>query len=163
MSHIGTPNILLGRIDNRLVHGQVGAVWTRQLGANLVLVADDEVSTDALQQSLMKMVMSTVGDVQIRFFSLEKTKEIIWKAAPSQKIFIVTRTPKEMRALIDGKVPISTVNVGNMHASEGKTQLTSSVFVNDKDLEDLNSMVDAGVRVFLQAVPTVERIEYHKR
>lgn len=163
MSHIGTPNILLGRIDNRLVHGQVGAVWTRQLGANLVLVADDEVSTDPLQQSLMKMVMSTVGDVQIRFFSLEKTKEIIWKAAPSQKIFIVTRTPKEMRALIDGKVPISTVNVGNMHASEGKTQLTSSVFVNDKDLEDLNSMVDAGVRVFLQAVPTVERTEYRKR
>jgi len=153
----------LGRIDNRLVHGQVGAVWTRQLGANLVVVADDEVAKDTIQQSLMKMVMSTVGGVQIRFFSLEQTKEIIWKAAPSQKIFIVTRTPREMRVLIDGKVPIRDVNVGNMHAADGKTQLTSSVFVDSADVEDLNSIVDAGVSVFLQSVPTVERTDYKKR
>ena len=83
------PNILLGRIDNRLVHGQVGAVWTRHLGANLILVADDEVAKDELQQSLMKMVATVAGNVQIRFFTLEKTKNIIWKASPDQKIFIV--------------------------------------------------------------------------
>ena len=29
------PNILLTRIDNRLVHGQVGVTWTMTLGANL--------------------------------------------------------------------------------------------------------------------------------
>ena len=35
------PNILLVRIDNRLVHGQVGITWTTSLGANLIVVADD--------------------------------------------------------------------------------------------------------------------------
>lgn len=154
------PNILLGRIDNRLVHGQVGAVWTRHLGANLILVADDEVAKDELQQSLMKMVATVAGNVQIRFFTLEKTKNIIWKASPDQKIFIVTRTPREMRELIEGNVPIPQVNVGNMHASEGKRQLTSAIFVDRQDEEDLNAIVNAGIRVYLQPVPTVEGTEY---
>ncbi|MDA6329317.1 PTS sugar transporter subunit IIB, partial [Escherichia coli] len=30
-----SPNILLTRIDNRLVHGQVGVTWTSTIGANL--------------------------------------------------------------------------------------------------------------------------------
>ena len=29
-----SPNILLTRIDNRLVHGQVGVTWTSTIGAN---------------------------------------------------------------------------------------------------------------------------------
>lgn len=44
------PNILLTRIDNRLIHGQVGMTWVNWLGANLVLVADDELATDEVQK-----------------------------------------------------------------------------------------------------------------
>lgn len=38
------PNIVLTRIDNRLVHGQVGVTWVNSVGANLLVVVDDEVS-----------------------------------------------------------------------------------------------------------------------
>ena len=44
------PNILLTRIDNRLVHGQVGVTWTKTLGANLIVVADDTAAEDRIQQ-----------------------------------------------------------------------------------------------------------------
>lgn len=154
------PNILLGRIDNRLVHGQVGAAWTRHLGANLVIVADDAVAQDSLQQSLMKMVMTTAGNIGIRFFTLEKTKEVIWKASPTQKIFIVTRTPKEMRVLVEGNVPIPQVNIGNMHASDGKHQVTGSVFMDEADEADLDAIVRAGLRVYMQTVPGADTTEY---
>ena len=129
------PNILLTRIDNRLVHGQVGVSWTATLGANLILVADDDVAKDSLQQRLMKMVADAQG-VDIRFFSIEKTINVIEKASPRQKIFIICKTPKEVRRLVDGGVPIETVNVGNMHYSEGKKQISKKVYVDDEDLED---------------------------
>lgn len=32
------PNIVLSRIDERLIHGQVGVQWVGFAGANLVLV-----------------------------------------------------------------------------------------------------------------------------
>ena len=36
------PDILMTRIDNRLVHGQVGVAWTTALpGVNLIVVADE--------------------------------------------------------------------------------------------------------------------------
>ena len=38
------PNIVLTRIDNRLVHGQVATQWCGAIGANLILVANDEVA-----------------------------------------------------------------------------------------------------------------------
>ena len=38
------PNIVLSRIDERLIHGQVGVQWVGFAGAKLVLVANDEVA-----------------------------------------------------------------------------------------------------------------------
>ena len=48
-----SPNILLTRIDNRLVHGQVGVTWTSTIGANLLVVVDDVVANDDIQQKLV--------------------------------------------------------------------------------------------------------------
>ena len=44
------PNIVLTRIDNRLVHGQVATQWCGPIGANLILVANDEVAGNKLRQ-----------------------------------------------------------------------------------------------------------------
>lgn len=145
-------NILLGRIDNRLVHGQVGVTWTISLGANLIVVADDNVATNGLQQQLMEVTAESSG-AGVRFFTIEKTINIISKAAPSQKIFIVCKTPKEMRQLVEGGVPIKDVNVGNMHFEKGKRQISKKVYVDDKDLEDLHYIKSKGVNVFIQDVP----------
>ena len=69
------PDILMTRIDNRLVHGQVGVAWTTALpGVNLIVVADDLVAADPLQQSLMTATAKSSG-CGIRFFTLDKTIE----------------------------------------------------------------------------------------
>ena len=49
------PNIILTRIVNRLVHGQVATQWCGAIGANLILVANDEVAGNKLRQGLMDM------------------------------------------------------------------------------------------------------------
>ena len=51
-----TPNIIMTRVDERLIHGQ-GQLWVKYLGCNTVIVANDEVSTDKIQQTLMKLVL----------------------------------------------------------------------------------------------------------
>lgn len=146
------PNILLTRIDNRLVHGQVGVTWTSTIGANLLVVVDDEVAGDDIQQKLMGMTADTYG-FGIRFFSIEKTINVISKAAPHQKIFLICRTPATVRKLIEGGVPLKDVNVGNMHFSEGKRQISNKVYVNNQDLEDLQFIKKNNINVFIQDVP----------
>lgn len=94
------PNILMTRIDNRLVHGQVGVTWTNTLGANLVVVANDEAAADPVQQNLMDMVVAE--GVQTRYFTLQKTIDVIHKAADRQKIFLVCKTPQDVLTLVRG-------------------------------------------------------------
>lgn len=149
---MSSPNILLTRIDNRLVHGQVGVTWTSTIGANLLVVVDDDVAQDEIQQKLMGITAETY-DFGIRFFSIEKTIKIINKAAPHQKIFIICRTPKTVRKLLEGGVELKDVNVGNMHFSEGKKQISSKVYVDEQDLQDLQFIKKNGVNIFIQDVP----------
>ena len=61
------PNIVLSRIDERLIHGQVGVQWVGFAGANLVLVANDEVAEDLVQQNLMEMVLAE--GIAVRFWT----------------------------------------------------------------------------------------------
>lgn len=145
------PNILMTRIDNRLVHGQVGVTWANTLAANLVIVANDDVVNNVMQQQLMSMVLpDTIG---IRFFTIEKTCRIIDKAAPHQKIFIVVKTPQDVLRLIENGVPINQVNVGNMHFSEGKKQITSTVSVDEDDIATFKKIKEYNVECFIQGIP----------
>ena len=146
------PNILLTRIDNRLIHGQVGITWVSTIGANLIVVVDDEVAKEPLQQKLMEVVAES-SNAGVRFFTIEKTINVIHKAASSQKIFIVCRTPEVVKKLIDGNVPITNVNVGNMHFSQGKRQISKKVYVDDNDYEALKYIKSKGVDVYIQDVP----------
>ena len=152
-NHImNNSSILLTRIDNRLVHGQVGVTWTKTIGANLIVVADDLVAKDELQQSLMSVTAKSSG-VGIRFFTLQRTADIISKASAKQKIFIVVRSPKEARKLVELGVNLQKVNVGNMHFSQGKVALTKKIYVDDQDLEDLRFIAKSGIEVYCQDVP----------
>lgn len=149
---MSSPNILLTRIDNRLVHGQVGVTWTSTIGANLLVVVDDVVANDDIQQKLMGITAETYG-FGIRLFTVEKTINVIGKAAPHQKIFLICRTPQTVRKLVEGGIELKDVNVGNMHFSEGKKQISSKVYVDFQDLADLRFIKQRGVNVFIQDVP----------
>ena len=142
-------NILLTRIDNRLVHGQVGVTWTKTLNANLIIVADDAVASNELQQSLMAVTAKASG-AGIRFWTLQHTADIIEKAAPSQRT--------DARRLVEIGVHLKEVNVGNMHFSQGKRELTKKVYVDDQDLENLKFLASHGSTVYCQDVPGTEKV-----
>lgn len=145
------PNILLTRIDNRLVHGQVGVTWANSLSANLLLVANDQAAADSVQQSLMDMAVSP--GVETRYFTLQKTIDIIHRAAPRQRIFIVCKTPQDVLTLVRGDVPIQAVNVGNMHFAEGKRQIHKTVSVDDDDIAAFRELARLGVQCEIRRVP----------
>ena len=146
------PNIVLTRIDNRLLHGQVATQWTKHIGANLILVANDDVAGKKMRQNLMDMAAPT--GVATRYWTLQKTIDTIHKAADRQKIFIICESPADVLTLVEGGVPIKEVNIGNMHMAEGKKQVAGVVAVDDKDVEAFKNLRDLGVKLEIRKVPT---------
>ncbi|MEZ8791742.1 PTS N-acetylgalactosamine transporter subunit IIB [Vibrio splendidus] len=146
------PNIVLSRIDERLVHGQVGVQWVGFADANIIVVVNDEVAEDTIQQNLMEMVIA--DGIAIRFWTVKKVIETIHKAAVRQRILLVCRTPKDFRQLVEGGLPISSINVGNMHYAEGKKQIAKTVSVDAEDVAEFARLKALGVTCTIQGVPT---------
>lgn len=146
------PNIVLTRIDNRLIHGQVATQWCGTIGANLILVANDNVAGDKLRQSLMDMAAPNYATT--RYWTLEKTISTIHKASARQLIFIVCETPSDVLKLVEGGVPIKKVNIGNMHMAQGKRQVAGSVAVDDKDVAAFAKLRELGVELEIRRIPS---------
>lgn len=146
------PNIELVRIDNRLIHGQVATQWCGSIGANLILVANDEVANNTLRQNLMDM--AAPGYASTRYWTIEKTISTIHKASDRQKIFLVCDNPQDVLKLVEGGVPIKKVNIGNMHMSEGKRQVATTVAVDDSDVAAFRKLQELGVELEIRRVPS---------
>ena len=131
------PNIVLTRIDNRLVHGQVATQWCGAIGANLILVANDEVAGNSLRQGLMNMAAPSYASM--RYWTIQKTIDTIHKASAK---------------LVEGGVPIKKVNIGNMHMADGKRQVAGSVAVDDSDVAAFKRLQELGVELEIRRVPT---------
>ena len=146
------PNIVLSRIDERLVHGQVGVQWVGFANANIVVVVDDVVAEDKNQQDLMEMVLA--DGIAIRFWSIQKTIDNIHKASDRQRILLVCKSPATYVQLIQGGVVIDKINVGNMHFAEGKTQISKTVSVDSADLAAFEILKSLNVKAEIQGIPT---------
>lgn len=104
----------------------------------------------------MEMVLPDA--IQTRFFTIDKTINVIHKAADRQRIFLVCKTPQDALRLIEGGVPIKELNIGNMHFSEGKEQISSTVSLDEDDKKTIRKIIDLGIKVEIRRVPD-ERVE----
>ncbi|AAM86769.1 PTS system mannose/fructose/N-acetylgalactosamine-transporter subunit IIB [Yersinia pestis] len=148
------PNIVWTRIDERLLHGQIRITWGKHTEANLILVANDDAAdgpNSAFMQAGMKA--SAGGEYAVRFFSIQKTIDVIHKASPQQKVFILCNSPTDVARLVEGGVPITQCNVGNMHYHDGKRQIAKTVSVDEKDLDAFQRMAALGVACTVQNTP----------
>ncbi|AYY81690.1 PTS system mannose/fructose/N-acetylgalactosamine-transporter subunit IIB [Proteus vulgaris] len=151
---MNTPNIVWTRIDERLLHGQIRITWGKHTEANLILVANDDAAEGpnaAFMQAGMKA--SAGGEYAVRFFSIQKTIDVISKASPRQKIFVLCNNPTDVARLVEGGVPITHCNVGNMHFHEGKRQIAKTVSVDETDIDAFKSLVANGVTCTIQNTP----------
>ena len=91
------PKILLTRIDDRFIYGQDVELWNETVGSNLVLIVNDEIAADSRQWAPMRVAVPE--GVWTRFFSVQRTIDIIHTATPRQWILIIVASPADALAL----------------------------------------------------------------
>lgn len=145
-----TPNLVWVRVDERLIHGQ-GQLWIKSLNCNLVLCVNDAASQNDFQQQLMNVcIPSGIG---VRYFSVEKTINVIHKASPTQSIFMCVQTIKDLLTLVEGGVKISEVNLGNIHNGPNKEKITRAIYLSNEEKDMLRKLVSLGVKFNTKTSP----------
>jgi len=81
-------NIVLARIDDRLIHGQVATVWSKVTGCTRIIVCDDEVAKDTIRATLLKQVAP--AGIKSHVVDLEKAQNIVLNEFRAGKLGLVT-------------------------------------------------------------------------
>ena len=151
--------ILLCRVDDRLIHGQVVVGWGAQLGLDLIVVIDDELAESEWEQELYRAGLP--DGVEALFPSVEAATDLIpdW-ASDTARGFILTRDISSMLRLAEqGALAEIEVNLGGLHGAPGRERVLPYLFLSARDRAELRRLLRAGVKVSAQDVPSARRIE----
>ena len=146
------PKILLTRIDDRFIYGQDVEQWNEAVGTNLVLIVNDEIAADSRRWAPMRV--AAPEGVWTRFFSVQKTIDVIHTATPRQWILIMVASPADALALVKGGVPITKISIGHMQTGEGKRPVTPAVAVDDEDVAALKELQELGIELEIRYLPS---------
>lgn len=141
----------LYRVDNRLVHGQVLEAWVPNVGAQAILVVDDDASEDAFQ----KCVLEAMGQGVLHICVTDsKTAADSLKNEMKGKNFIVLfKTISQAVKAFEAGLRYPKLNLGNIHPAPGSKPLTPSVNLTLSDVMLLDRLVAEGVKIDARAVP----------
>lgn len=146
------PRILLTRIDDRFIYGQDVELWNETVGSNLVLIVNDEIAADSRQWAPMRV--AAPEGVWTRFFSVQRTIDIIHTATPRQWILVMVASPADALALVKGGVPITKISIGHMQTGEGKRSATPAVAVDDMDIAAFKELQELGIELEIRYLPS---------
>jgi PTS system mannose-specific IIB component len=144
--------IVMVRVDDRLVHGQILEAWLPCTGAQELLIPNDSLAGDSMQQAILeaavpcstRLVIDTVERIALalRRAHLEDLKRMV----------LVERPSDALRLKRFG-VAFAHLNVGNLRTSQGPFALSRSVCIGERCLGNLFQLLREGVAVSLQSVP----------
>jgi len=137
-------SIVLYRIDERLIHGQVVIGWGSQLRPDRYAVVDDEVAAAPWEQELF--VLGLPDDVKVDFLTVEEARSLLGELrASEERTILLTRDIATMAELArGGLLRDASVNLGGLGPGERR---------------ELRSLAESGVKVTARDLPGSPRVD----
>ena len=152
----GKIDIVLARIDTRLLHGQVATSWTKATKPDRIIVVSDAVSKDELRKSMV-MEAEPPG-VKAHVVPVWKMKEILEDPRfGATRAMLLFEKPQDVLQLIELGGKLDNVNIGSMSYSEGKVNLTTAISMGKNDVETIEKLRENGINFDVRKVPADKR------
>ncbi|MTI65522.1 MAG: PTS sugar transporter subunit IIB [Firmicutes bacterium] len=141
------------RIDNRLIHGQVTTSWVGAIGADLLIVVNDEVAKDPIQKQMLPLAARGVKTLVL---SIKEAINYIKGNKSKDKIMVIAKFPKDALLLLEAGLKPKEINVGNQAPLPGSNykMVTKSIAVTPKDAIIYRRMEDLGFYLTTQMMPS---------
>lgn len=153
--------IILARVDDRLIHGQVTVGWSQQLRPDRIILANNAIAADPWQSRVY--ASSVPPEIKVSVLSIAETvSKLAKKEFQGQRIILLTGSPGEMAELARLGTPLAEVNIGGLHFSVGRKEMLPFVYVERQDLLDMGRLLDHGIELAAQQVPGGKRVQLEK-
>ena len=146
--------IVLCRVDDRLVHGQVVVGWGRPLDLHRIVLIDEEVRQSPWEQELYRM--AAPSEIAMDFLNAAEASLRLpgWEAGRERVLVLVGTIGTAAELLRRAPGVLRRLNLGGIHAGPGRRERLRYLYLSDDELALLGRMAERGVEVSAQDVPT---------
>lgn len=144
--------ILVARIDDRLIHGQVVTSWVKAYPITEILIIAEDLAQNMLMQRIYKSVAPAGIDVNI-LDNRDALNYLLSDCKVDQNLLILVKTPDVFEFLINNGVIITKIVLGGMGLKPGRETLIKNIAANDAERECLRRLLNKGIKIVYQMVP----------
>lgn len=151
-------NIVLARVDDRLIHGEVVMGWMPVTKATKLIIVDDALAADPFGTRVIKAFAPP--DKKCVIYSVEKASEkLMIDGAPKERVMVLAKTPLTFARLLRAGVPLREVNIGGTGIDENRKPFFKNISLSREEVEACAEMKERGCEVYYQLVPDQRRYE----
>ena len=146
--------ILLYRVDERLIHGQVVIGWGSQLRPDRYVVVDDQLASSEWEQDLYRLA---AGDgMQVSFCSVADARTHLgeWRDGEGRTVLLTRDIDSMLRLARERALEGESINLGGIHHAEGRTRVRSYLYLNDEDRARVRALEEEGAKVSGRDLPS---------
>ena len=151
------------RIDDRLIHGQVALAWSKALGAQGIVVANDAAATNEIQKMSLKMAAPSGQKLIIQTID-DAIKLLQNPKAETMTLFVIVGRVRDALKICQAFPSIKEVNcagAGRLDAVDKQLKkeiVKSAVYLVDEEVEALKQLIEMGVNVYSQQLPELANV-----
>jgi PTS system mannose-specific IIB component len=149
-------SVVLARVDDRLVHGQIVEGWVPHVAADAIVVVSDTICLDLGRCRLLTFVVPDHLDLKI--VPIESLDRIL-NDLDASKILLLFEDLADVSGVLEKGVSLNRINIGNLHHVRGGVEVTPSVYLNRKDIEMIQHLAGMGVAVEARDVPDSKSLD----
>ena len=153
-------SVVLARVDDRLVHGQVLVGWGSALRPEEIMVCSDEIAASDWEKELLES--SGTDSIQVRVLGTTEAASYLKELPEERRVFVLAEKPDCFLELVKLGLKIDRLNLGGMHYENGKRRVTDYLYVDDHDVEVLRRLHELGSALQAQDVPGSRPVDVAK-
>ena len=148
--------IVLFRLDERLIHGQVVVAWGEYLKPDRIVIFNNQIASSPWERELYMCCVPP--DFQASVYNLEEASQKLSNGVfDKEKVIALVDNPADILQLRQQGVRIPEVNLGGMHYSQGREQILPYLYLSKEDKDIFRKLMQQGVKFFCQDVPCAEK------
>jgi mannose/fructose/N-acetylgalactosamine-specific phosphotransferase system component IIB len=150
--------IVVARVDDRLVHGQVVIGWCRPLEIHRILLVDDGAAGSDFERELYRMAVPDEIELEVLTAAAAPARLSDVAALPDRTL-ILTATVGGMLELQQARPQlIQAINLGGIHDGPGRRERLRYVYLTADEVNGLEAVAATGVSVTAQDLPTTRPV-----
>ena len=148
--------IVLFRLDERLIHGQVVVAWGEYLKPDRIVIFNNQIASSPWERELYMCCVPP--DFQASVYNLEEASQKLSNGVfDSEKVIALVDNPADIFQLHQKGIRIPEVNLGGMHYSQGREQILPYLYLSPEEKDIFRKLMQQGVKFFCQDVPMAEK------